>query len=140
LNKILVVEARFYDDIADQLFLGASKIVVKNGMTVEKVAVPGVFEIPAAIKTVWSANYFAGVVSLGCVIRGETDHYEHICREVSRAIMDLSVLGGIPIGFGILTCENYEQAWERASIDDRDIGGRTASACLDMLKIYSQYK
>jgi 6,7-dimethyl-8-ribityllumazine synthase len=140
LNKILVVEARFYDDIADQLFLGASKIVVKNGMTVEKVPVPGVFEIPAAIKTVWSANYFAGVVALGCVIRGETDHYEHICREVSRAIMDLSVLGGIPIGFGILTCENYEQAWERASIDDRDIGGRTASACLDMLKIYSQYK
>lgn len=140
MNKILVVEARFYDDIADQLFLGASKIVVKNGMTVEKVAVPGVFEIPAAIKTVWSANYFAGVVALGCVIRGETDHYEHICREVSRAIMDLSVLGGIPIGFGILTCENYEQAWERASIDDRDIGGRTASACLDMLKIYSQYK
>lgn len=135
-----MVEARFYDDIADQLFLGASKIVVKNGMTVEKVAVPGVFEIPAAIKTVWSANYFAGVVALGCVIRGETDHYEHICREVSRAIMDLSVLGGIPIGFGILTCENYEQAWERASIDDRDIGGRTASACLDMLKIYSQYK
>jgi len=79
-----------------------------------------------------------GVIVLGCVIRGATDHYDHICREVARAIMDLTVKNSIPLGFGILTCENYEQAWERANVKDRDIGGRAAIACIRMLDIHKK--
>ncbi len=132
-KPILVVEARFYDKIADDLFEGASRVLRDRG--VERIAVPGVFEIPAAVKFAWDSGRYDGVVSLGCVIRGQTDHYEHICREVSRALMDLSVQQGMPHGFGILTCENGEQAYERADVNKRDIGGRAALACLAMIEI-----
>ena len=76
---------------------------------------------------------------LGCVIRGETDHYDHICREVSRKLMDLSVDYAMPHGFGILTCENKDQAWERADTAQRNLGGRTAEACLRMIDIKSGF-
>lgn len=134
-KPILVVEARFYDKIADDLFEGASRVLRDRDRGVERIAVPGVFEIPAAVKFAWDSGRYDGVVSLGCVIRGQTDHYEHICREVSRALMDLSVQQGMPHGFGILTCENGEQAYERADVNKRDIGGRAALACLAMIEI-----
>ena len=136
-KKILVVEARFYEDVADSLYAGTSAVLEDAGYQTVRVPVPGVFEIPAAIKVSWDPSSFAGCVSLGCVIRGETDHYDHICREVSRALMDLT-LDGIPHGFGILTCENRDQAWERADVAQRDIGGRTAQACLRMIEIHAK--
>jgi 6,7-dimethyl-8-ribityllumazine synthase len=134
-KPILIVEARFYDKIADSLFDGASRALSGTNHGVERIAVPGVFEIPAAVKFAWDTGRYEGVVSLGCVIRGQTDHYEHICREVSRALMDLAVDGGMPHGFGILTCESGEQAYERADVNKRDIGGRAAQACLAMIEI-----
>jgi len=134
-SRILVVEARFYEKIADSLFDGASRVLSAAGCEIERIAVPGVFEIPAAINFAWKSGRYAGVVSLGCVIRGQTDHYEHICREVSRALMDLTVQREMPHGFGILTCENGDQAWERADVGRRDLGGRAAKACLAMLEI-----
>jgi 6,7-dimethyl-8-ribityllumazine synthase len=140
LNKILLIEARFYTDIADQLAVGAIHVLKNNKMELTRIEVPGVFEIPAAAKILWNTGNFVGVIALGCVIRGATDHYEHICREVSRAVMDLSVLDGIPIGFGILTCENHKQALERANIKKRDIGGRAATACLHMINIQNELK
>ena len=139
MSKTLIVEARFYEDIADQLATGAVKVIEEAGMTVDRIAVPGVFEIPGAVKKAWDTGNFAGVVTLGCVIRGATDHYDHIGREVSRALMDLSIQEGVPHGFGILTCENRDQAWERANVDDRDIGGRAAVACLRMLEIHNEF-
>ena len=139
MSKILVVEARFYEDIADQLANGAVKVIEDAGMTVDRVAVPGVFEVPAAVKKAWDTGNYTGVVTLGCVIRGATDHYDHICREVSRALMDLCIHEGVPHGFGILTCENRDQAWERANVEDRDIGGRAAVACLRMLDIHKEF-
>ena len=110
-KTILIVEARFYDDIADEMARGAIAAIEAAGYTYERVGVPGSFEIPGAIGFAMDAAEegegpdFAGVVALGCVIRGETDHYDHICREVSRALMDFSARDGMPLGFGLLTCE-----------------------------------
>ena len=134
-KKILIVEARFYDEIADALATGAAATLSKANYDHERLAVPGVFEIPNAIRLAWNTGAYAGILALGCVIRGETDHYDHICREVSRKLMDLSVDYAMPHGFGILTCENKDQAWERADMAQRNLGGRTAEACLRMIDI-----
>ena len=134
-GKILIVESRFYEDIADSLARGACATLEAANQTVERLAVPGVFEIPSAIQFAWNDEIFIGCVTLGCVIRGETDHYDHICREVSRALMNLSVEQKIPHGFGLLTCENREQAWERADTKQRNNGARAAEACLRMIEI-----
>ena len=138
-KNILIVEARFYEKIADSLFDGASRALNEAQCSVDRVSVPGVFEIPAAVNAAWSTGKYDGVVSLGCVIRGQTDHYEHICREVSRALMDLTVHEKMPHGFGILTCENGDQAWERADVTKRDLGGRAAKACLAMLEVTNRF-
>jgi 6,7-dimethyl-8-ribityllumazine synthase len=140
--KILVVEARFYEDIADQLVEGAGAVLDDAGIEYDRLSVPGVFEVPAAMRFVIrsmeigseSARY-AGFVALGCVIRGETDHYEHICREASRALMDLSITFSVAMGFGILTCDTYEQALARASVDGKNKGADAAHACLRMMDI-----
>ena len=136
-RKILVVEARFYDEIADFLASGALSSLSEAGYESDRVAVPGVFEIPAALRLAWRNGDYAGSLSLGCVIRGETDHYDHICREVSRKLMDLCVDDEMPHGFGILTCENMDQARERADTGKRNLGARTAEACLRMIHLKS---
>lgn len=92
-SPILIVEARFYGDIADELAKGAIAALEEAGVPYERLAVPGVFETPAAVSLAIrsaEAHSYAGFIVLGCVIRGETDHYEHICREASRALMDIS--------------------------------------------------
>ena len=111
-------------------------------MDFERITVPGVFEIPAAIKFVINAmkkkstqKNFEGFIALGAVIRGETDHYDHICREASRALMDISVKQSVPLGFGILTCENKEQANIRADILRGNKGADAAMACLRMMEL-----
>lgn len=135
---ILIVEARFYEDIADELAKGAIAALEEAGVPYERLAVPGVFETPAAVSFAIrsaEAHSYAGFIVLGCVIRGETDHYEHICREASRALMDISVNHGVAMGFGILTCENRQQAWERAGVDRKNKGADAAGACLRMIEL-----
>jgi 6,7-dimethyl-8-ribityllumazine synthase len=144
---ILIVEARFYKDIADELAHGAIAELDKAGIAYERISVPGTFEIPAAIRFALrsmeahalSRNY-AGFIALGCVIRGETDHYDHICRETSRALMDLSVNAGIALGFGVLTCENRDQAWARAAVDQKNKGADAAIACLRMMELQRDFR
>lgn len=143
--RILIVEARFYGDIADTLAEGAIQALDAAGVAYDRIEVPGVFEVPAAIHFAAKASLsspdstvYSGYIALGCVIRGETDHYDHICRETSRAIMDLS-LDGLAVGFGIITCENSEQAWARASADEKNVGGSAAKACLRMNEIKKKY-
>ena len=136
-KKVLIVEARFYDDIADSLAAGATIVLEEAGYESARIEVPGVFEIPSAVQFAWNTHGYDGCVTLGCVIRGETDHYDHICREVSRKLMDQSVDYQMPHGFGILTCENRDQAWERADVAQRNLGARTAEACLRMIHIRS---
>ena len=138
MNKILIVEASFYLDIAEELLSGALAVVADRGFPVEKIEVPGVFEVPSAVAKAWNTGDYLGVITLGCVIRGATDHYDHICREVSRALMDFSINYNMPHGFGVLTCEKRQQAWERANVNDRNIGGRAATACLSMVDIHQK--
>jgi len=144
---VLIVEARFYEDIADELAKGTIAELEKAGVAYERISVPGTFEIPAAIRfamrsmeTHASSTDYAGYIALGCVIRGETDHYDHICRESSRSLMDLSVEHGAALGFGVLTCENREQAWARAAVDQKNKGADAAAACLRMMELQRQFR
>ena len=134
--KILIVEARYYEDISDALLAGAQAALARAGARVEKIAVPGALEIPGAIAM--AAAKFDGFVALGCVIRGETTHYDIVSNESARGIMDLTVRERLAIGNGILTCENEEQAWERAKPDRLNKGGGAADACLAMIALRSK--
>ena len=143
---IMIVEARFYDDIADEMAKGAIQALEKAGATYERFTVPGALEIPAAIAySVRGREHYAarkrfdGYVALGCVIRGETTHYEIVSEESARALMDLAVANALALGNGILTVENSEQAWDRARLDRKDKGGDAARACLDMLNLKREF-
>lgn len=139
---ILIVEARFYADIADELLRGAERALAAAGATWDRVSVPGAFEIPGAIALAAAAGRgidggpaYAGYVALGCVIRGETSHYDYVCGESARGLQDLAVSQRLAIGYGILTCETGEQAWERAALDRKDKGADAANACLAMIDL-----
>ncbi len=129
---VMVVEARFYEDIADNLFAGAKAVFDANGATYERFTVPGSLEIPAAVEMAVRAGRFDAYLALGCVIRGETSHYDIVAGESSRGLMDLSVKHGIALGNGILTVESRQQAEARANPADMDKGGGAAQAALEM--------
>ncbi|MGJ8563682.1 MAG: 6,7-dimethyl-8-ribityllumazine synthase [Alphaproteobacteria bacterium] len=134
--KILVIEARFYNKISDGLLEGALAALQKSGAAITKVTVPGALEIPHVISYAEAAKAgYDGYVALGCVIRGETTHYDYVCGESARALMDLAVDKQLAIGNGIITVENEDQAWARASIEKKDKGGFAANAVLKMIKI-----
>ncbi|MCC2110406.1 MAG: 6,7-dimethyl-8-ribityllumazine synthase [Hyphomicrobiales bacterium] len=140
--RLLVIDARFYDDIADELVRGATAALDEAGARFDRVSVPGVLEIPAAFSMALAAAEEGGVdydgfVLLGCVIRGETTHYDIVANESARAVMDLAVDEGLAVGNGILTVENAEQAWVRAGIGDngKDKGGFAARAALEMIAV-----
>jgi 6,7-dimethyl-8-ribityllumazine synthase len=144
---IMIVEARFYEDLADELVAGAIAELEKAGCTYERYAVPGVFEIPAAVAyairslDVFTARRrFDGYVALGCVIRGETTHYDYVCTESARGLQDLAIRHTLAVGYGILTVENGEQAWARASVSQKNKGGAAARACLDMIELKRQFR
>ena len=133
----MVVEARFYVDIADELYRGAMAVLEAGGATHERVTVPGAFEIPAAIAMAHDADpsRFDGYVALGCVIRGETTHYDYVCGESARGLQDLATNRGLALGYGILTVEDEAQAWARAAVDKKDKGADAAQACLQMIAL-----
>jgi 6,7-dimethyl-8-ribityllumazine synthase len=131
--RILIVESRFYPDIADALIVGAEREISRNGAVSERAVVPGAFEIPGAIAL--AAGRYDGFVALGCVIRGETSHYDYVCGESARALMDLAVHHKLAIGYGIVTVNNFEQAEARAFTDRGDKGGDAAHACLAMVAL-----
>ncbi len=141
----MIVEARFYADIADALFDGARTALEAAGATYERFEAPGAFEIPAAIshalihQRLSQTHRFDGYLALGCVIRGETSHYDHICEESARGLMGLSIDFGLALGNGILTVENDDQAWARAKRSDKDKGGEAARACLAMIDHKRQF-
>lgn len=142
---ILIVEARFYNDLADELARGAIAAIEARGATWERVSVPGVLEIPAAVKYALDGmahgsvtKMIDGFVTLGCVIRGETTHYDIVSNESARALMDLAVGRSLALGNGIQTVENEAQAWARAKVDQKNKGGGAADACLDMIELKRQ--
>lgn len=133
---LLIVEARFYDDLADALLDGAKAALAAAGASFDVVTVPGALEIPAAIAMALRANKpYDGYVALGCVIRGETKHFDIVAGESARGIMDISVAYAAPIGNGILTVETEEQAWARARASEQNKGGAAAEAALRMIAL-----
>lgn len=137
--QVLLVVARFYDDIADALVTGATDELEKNGVTCEVVDVPGAFEIPGAIAFAHRSGRYDGYVALGCVIRGETSHYDYVCGESARGINSLAIDHGAAIGYGILTTETREQAWARAAVDGGNKGAYAARACLSMIGLRQRF-
>ena len=138
--RALIVEARFYDDIQDALLEGAVAELKAAGVSHEVITVPGALEIPAAIAIAIEAGERNGklydcAVALGCVIRGETIHFEIVSMESSRGLMDISVSRKFPLGNGILTVNTEAQAWARARASELDKGGDAARAALAMLRI-----
>jgi len=130
---ILIIEARFYAELCDELAKGAIAAIERAGATWERHAVPGALEIPGAIAAAAKAKRFEGYVALGCVLRGETSHYDIVANESARGIMDLT-MNGLAIGNGILTCENEAQAWARARVSEMDKGAGAADAALAMIR------
>ncbi len=134
--KILVIEARYYESISEDLLQGALAKLQAAGAEVVKVNVPGALEIPHIISYAEKAGSgYDGYVALGCVIRGETTHYDYVCEESARALMDLAVNHQLAIGNGIITVENEAQAIARSKPDQKDKGGFAASACLRMIQL-----
>ena len=132
--KILIVVAPYYKDIADNLVAGAKAEIEAAGGTWELIEVPGALEVPTAIRIAHRQANFDGYVALGCVIRGETTHYETVCNDSSRAIQLLG-LDSACIGNGILTVENYDQAAVRADPDGQNKGGGAAAAALHLIAL-----
>jgi 6,7-dimethyl-8-ribityllumazine synthase len=135
---LLLVEARFYDDLADALLDGARTALDAAGATHETVTVPGALEIPAAIMMASETGRYDGFVALGSIIRGETYHFEVVSNESARGVMALT-LDGLAIGNGILTCENDDQAWARARRSEKDKGGDAAKAALAMIALRERF-
>jgi 6,7-dimethyl-8-ribityllumazine synthase len=139
---VLIVEARFYAKIADELAAGALAELAAAGATYERVTVPGALEIPQALgqavvaglipSTAASAR-FDGAIALGCVIRGETTHYEIVCHNAHHWLMEVAIRHGVPVGNAILTVENEAQAMERAGGGRRGKGADAARACLSLI-------
>jgi 6,7-dimethyl-8-ribityllumazine synthase len=138
--RLLVVEARFYDEIADALLAGATRVLEAAQVSFDRISVPGSLEIPGAIAIALDAaerrgQPYDGVVALGCVIRGDTIHFEIVSIESARALIDLSVARALPLGNGIVTVNTEAQAWARARPEEGDKGGDAARAALAMVRL-----
>ena len=134
---ILIVEGRFYTEIADMLVQGAEAALKEVGATWERIEVPGAFEIPATIN--FALDRFDGFVALGCVIRGETTHYDYVCGESARGLQELALHKRAPIGYGILTTENRDQAIVRADPAQKNKGRDAVEACLRMIEVKRRF-
>ena len=138
--RILIVEARFYEDIADALLAGATRALQEAGAVFDRVSVPGSLEVAPAIAIAADAaersgRPYDGAVALGCVIRGETLHFEIVSQESARALLELSVVRRLPIGNGILTVDTNAQAWTRARPEEADKGGDAVRAALSLVRL-----
>jgi 6,7-dimethyl-8-ribityllumazine synthase len=133
--KIAIVEARYYTHINDPMIEGAKRRLKAAGACIEHISVPGALEIPAAIRLCLDHASFDGFVAIGCVIRGETTHYDLVANESSRGLTDLALNHGALIGNAILTVENEAQAIVRADPDDQDKGGHAAEAVIQLIAL-----
>lgn len=135
MTEILIITADFYPDITQEMLSGATQTLEAAGAQYEVMSVPGAFEIPGAIRFALHNKRYDGFVALGCVIRGETTHYDYVCAESARGLMNLALEHNAALGYGILTVENEEQAWERAKITQGNKGKDAALAALRMVEI-----
>jgi 6,7-dimethyl-8-ribityllumazine synthase len=137
--RLLIIEARFYEDLCDELARGASAAIETAGAIWERIAVPGALELPGAVAMAEQSKRYDGYVALGCVLRGETSHYDIVANESARGLMDLT-MKGVCIGNGVLTCETEAQAWARAKVAEGNKGGWAADAALAMIRFKRRMK
>jgi 6,7-dimethyl-8-ribityllumazine synthase len=136
MSRYAIAVARFYEDLAERLVTGAQGAFAAAGAGEADVFdVPGAFELPLAAKYAAESGRYAGVACLGAVIRGETDHYDYVCGETARGILDVQLRTGVPCAFGVLTCDTMEQARARAGGGTRDTGRHAAEAVLHMAEV-----
>jgi 6,7-dimethyl-8-ribityllumazine synthase len=133
--RLLVIDARFHEAIADELVAGALARIEQAKAKADRISVPGALEIPIAAAMAIDSGRYDGVVALGCVIRGETEHFGIVSYESAHALMQLGVEKKIAVANGILTVENEEQAWTRAKRSEGDKGGEAAAAALALVRI-----
>lgn len=141
--SIVIIEARFYDEIADDLLAGARRVLEAASAKIEIITVPGILELPPAAAFAFrpdrkGGTRYDGFVALGCAVKGETDHYEHVCRESMSGVQRVALDYAVPAGNGILTCPTWELAQDRASPAHGDAGGRAAKACLRLIELKRQ--
>ena len=135
-NKtIAIVTAPFYQSIINGLYQGAETYLTQQSYNVERIDVPGALEIPLACQLLAQSNKYCGIVALGAVIRGETAHFDHVCEQSARGIMDVSLKHDFPIGNGIITVENEAQAIARSSDNEKNKGYEAAVAAIELLKL-----
>jgi 6,7-dimethyl-8-ribityllumazine synthase len=139
MKKILIVQAVFYQKISAMLLEGATKKITDLGFEYEIITLPGAFEIAAAISIAETSKKYAGYVALGCVIRGETTHYDYVCLESARGLNELAFKEKLAIGYGIITTENESQAIERAHPNKKNKGGFAANVCVEMIKLKEKF-
>jgi len=139
MTHFLIIAADFYKDISALLIEGAKTELEKHGVTHEVVTVPGCLEIPPALAMASEVSKYDGFVILGCVIRGETTHYDHVCQESMHGVTKLATKFALALGNKILTCENYEQALIRADPNQKDSGGVAANAALKLLELQNHF-
>ena len=138
--RVVIVEGRYYEALADELLAGARAVLEAAGVAVEVITVPGALEIPVAAEIAIAASEEGGepvdaVVGLGVVIRGETYHFEIVARESARGLMELGLAHALPVGNGVLTVDTEAQAWERARVSEGNKGGGAAEAALSLLRL-----
>ncbi len=136
--RILIVISPYYKEVADNLLTGAKDAIRKANAVFDIIEVPGALEIPPAIRLATAARFYEGYVALGCIIRGETTHYETVCNESARGLMELG-LEGLCIGNGILTVENMDQAMARAEHSGQNKGGGAAEAAMHLVAIKRRF-
>jgi 6,7-dimethyl-8-ribityllumazine synthase len=145
--SVLIIEARFYPELSDELAKGVIAALEEANADFHRIAVPGALEIPQALAFAVRAGLapfgatrwrYHGAVALGCVIRGETSHYDIVANESARSLLSIATASGVPLGNGILTVENEAQAWERASVTDGNKGADAGRACLRLIDVFME--
>ena len=136
--RILIVESRYYADIADALIDGAKREIVKNGAKVESIVVPGAFEIPLVAQKIAQRSEFDAIIALGAVIRGGTPHFEYVAGECTKGLAQVSMEFGVPVAFGVLTVDSIEQAIERSGTKAGNKGAEAALSALEMVSLLAQ--
>ena len=142
-DKFGIVVSKFNEFITERLLNGCLQTLTKNGATennIDVIKVPGTFEIPTAAKNLLDLNKYNAVICLGCVIKGETPHFEYICSATSNEISYLGVLTGMPVIFGVITCDNVDQAIERSGGKVGNKGSEAALAAMEMVSVLKEIK
>lgn len=141
--RVAIVVSRWNDEITESLLNGALAALDRQGVSEDRITVlrvPGAFELPLVVQKAANTGRVEGVIALGCVIRGDTPHFDYVCSECTRGIGDVSLRTGLPVGFGLLTCDTVEQAKLRSGNDRENKGEEAALTVLEMISLLKQVR